>query len=657
MRQRFLDWLDHRTGYRDLMKEALDEPIPGGSRWRYVWGSTLVFTFFVQVVTGFVLWAAYSPSTRTAWESVYYIQHEMTLGWLVRGIHHFAAQAMVILLVFHLVQVVIDGAYRAPREVNFWLGLILMQIVLGLGLTGYLLPWDQKGYYATQVATEIVGSTPVVGPSIQQLAQGGTEYGHHTLTRFFALHAGLLPALLVAFLFLHIYVFRRHAIHVKNPQRAPESKFWPDQILKDSVACLVVLAAILFFAVWKGAALTAPANAAEAYNAARPEWYYLFLFRFLKFEWVSQAGEATHLGEAFGAVVLPGVLMLILVLMPIIAYIRGGHYFNVAYLWAVLLGAVGLTGLAIYEDYFQQDADSIEFRQAVATAHRDGDRAVELAKSPSGIPPEGAITLLRNDPLTQGPKIFLMYCAECHQPTADGEDALASLPHFAHSRTLEDGTVESVPVPQTAPSLTLYSGSEEAIYFGTRHWIGSVLKDFRGHFASLENITEEQGASAERAEAAEYILNGSMADWSDSNAETLFAEANQADAEALIEFLYAQSGRADALPPDDEKVQRGREIFETGELAEGSVDACIDCHAMHALGDDEPLSEDLYPILTGYGGREWLTAMISDPEAHYGNNAMPAFADQLSERELEMLVRWMTGEYYRAGGMTNSKPE
>ena len=135
----------------------------------------------------------YSPNTRNAWESVYYIQHEMTLGWLVRGTHHFAAQAMVVLLVFHLVQVVIDGAYRAPREINFWLGLVLMQIVMGLGLTGYLLPWDQKGYYATQVATGIMGSTPVVGESIQQLMQGGPEYGHHTLTRFFALHARCCP--------------------------------------------------------------------------------------------------------------------------------------------------------------------------------------------------------------------------------------------------------------------------------------------------------------------------------------------------------------------------------------------------------------------------------------------------------------------------------
>ena len=631
MPNRLLNWLDHRTGYRDLMQEALDEPIPGGARWRYVWGSTLVFTFFVQVVTGFVLWAAYAPSTRTAWESVYFIQHEMTLGWLVRGIHHFAAQAMVVLLVVHLVQVIIDGAYRAPREVNYWLGLILMQIVLALGLTGYLLPWDQKGYYATQVSTEIMGSTPVVGPSIQKLVQGGSEYGHHTLTRFFALHAGILPTLLVAFLALHIYVFRRHAIHVKDAARGPEVKFWPDQILKDAVACLVVLAAIMGLAVWKGAELTAPANPAEAYSAARPEWYYLFLFRFLKFEWVSQAGEATQLGEAFGAVVLPGVLMMFLVLMPIIAYVRGGHYFNVAYLWAVMLGAVGLTGVAVYEDWFQQDADSIEFRQAVEDAHQDGARAVELAQSPDGIPPEGAVTLLRNDPLTQGPQLYRLYCADCHQPT-----------EMAESFSMKPQG------PELADMVDRHNVS-----FGSREWIRSVLTDFRGHMESLTNITEENGASAERAEAAEYIVDGSMSDWSDSNAETLFNDANKEDAAALVEFLYAQSEREDALPPDDEQVQRGRSIFETGELTDEYVDACIDCHTMHALGDDEPLSEDVYPILTGYGGQQWLREIILRPEIHYGgdgdgNNAMPAFAGQLTDQQVELLVRWMTGDYYQA---------
>lgn len=111
-----LAWLDDRTGYKSLIDEALYENIPGGSRWRYVWGSTLVFTFSVQVITGLFLWMCYSPSSRSAWESVYYIQYEMQGGWLLRGIHHFTAQAMIVLLALHLVQVVIDGAYKAREK-------------------------------------------------------------------------------------------------------------------------------------------------------------------------------------------------------------------------------------------------------------------------------------------------------------------------------------------------------------------------------------------------------------------------------------------------------------------------------------------------------------------------------------------------------------
>ncbi len=627
MPSRLLSWLDDRTGYRALVYEALYERIPGGARWRYVWGSTLVFVFFVQVVTGFMLWAAYSPSTRTAWESVYFIQHEMSLGWLLRGVHHFAAQAMVILLVLHLVQVVIDGAYRAPREVNYWLGLVLMQIVLGLGLTGYLLPWDQKGYYATQVSTEIMGSTPVVGPQLQKLVQGGPEYGHHTLTRFFALHAGILPALLVMFLGLHLYVFRRHGITAKDPDRAPETTFWPDQVLRDGVACLAVLAAIMALAVWKGAELTAPANPAEAYNAARPEWYYLFLFRFLKFGWVSHLGETTGLYEAFGGVVLPGVCMLILVLAPLIARIRGGHGFNVLYLFVMLLGAAGLTGLAVYEDWLADTTEGRDFRSAVAQAHIDGERTVELARSPTGIPPEGAIELLKQDPLTQGPALFRKFCAECHQP--------ASLANTFNK-------------PPQAPELADVV-DRNRIIFASRDWIRSVLTGFEQHFASLQNITTDNGASAERATASETILGGSMKDWSATNGPLLLQEANKADFDALVEFLYAQSARRDAKSPDDPQVQRGRDIFETGTLTDGQFDSnCSDCHTMHARGDAAPLSSDLLPVLTGYGSADWLRAFISDPAAHYGDdNAMPAFAQQLSPRELDMLVRWMTGDYYR----------
>lgn len=628
--QRLLNWLDHRTGCRDLVRGALYEPIPGGARWRYVWGSTLVFVFVLQVITGVCLWMAYSPSATTAWESVFYIQHSMTLGWVVRGLHHFAAQAMVVLLILHLMQVVIDGAYRAPREVNFWLGLILMQIVLFLGLTGYLLPWDQKGYYATQVATEIMGSAPLVGPMIQKLMQGGVQYGHHTLTRFFALHAGILPALLVAFLALHIYVFRRHGIHPAKLEGRKDGWFWPDQILRDAVACLAVLAAI-GGATWyfHGAELSAPANPAEPYDAARPEWYYLFLFKFLSFPIVSELGKVTGLGEAFGAIVVPGVLMTVLVLMPLIAYLRWGHRFNIAFLWAMVGVAGVLTGVAIYDDWYSMSPAGQDFRTAVAQAHRDAQRVETLALAPTGIPPQGAVTLLQNDPLTQGPVLFATYCQSCHQAAAE---SLAG---------------KEAPV---APALS--DGVERGrILFGSRDWTRSVLTDFASHFARLSNTPEPAH------DAAEAILTGSMASWSSDNRETLLAPENAADFQALLEFLYAQSGRSDALRPDDPLVARGEEIFTSGKMAKGEIDACVDCHAMRPLTvrsgkielASEALSEDLFPILTGYGGVDWLKAFISNPQQHYagedGNNAMPAFAEQLTPHELEMLARWLATDF------------
>lgn len=611
--QSLLNWLDHRTGFRDLLHEALYENIPGGARWRYVWGSTLVFTFVVQVITGVFLWTAYSPSAQTAWESVYYIQYVMQFGWLVRGIHHFAAQAMVVLLALHLMQVVIDGAYKAPREVNFWLGLILMQIVLGLSLTGYLLPWDQKGYYATQVSTEIMGATPVVGPALQKLVQGGSEYGHHTLTRFFAMHAGILPGLLVFFLMLHLYVFRRHGITPRDPDHAPATTFWPDQVLRDSVACLAVLATVLLLTVFKGAELSAPADPSEPYSAARPEWYFLFLFRFLKYEWVE------HLGLAFGAIYIPGALMLVLALMPIIAWWKHGHKINLGFMWVVVAGVVYLTGLAWYEDYYSDSGE--DFRRAVAAAEHDAERIRMLAQRPEGIPAAGAVTLLRNDPFTQGPKIFAQHCAVCH------------------SYNGHDGT--GAPMKEQATAADLGN-------FGTREWMKSVLTDYVNHFAALKNAKWE-GESVGKL----FLEEGDMAYWSEEHKEMLTSEANQESLAALVEFLVAQNGRTDIPPPNDGLVKQGREIVEFGELKEGEFStSCIDCHAMKLLGEEELLGfEGIAPTLTGYASKEWLKGFIANPagEKYYGygeKNAMPSFAERLTERELDLLVDWMVGDYY-----------
>ena len=464
-----LDWLDHRTGYRAMVHEALYERIPGGSRWRYVWGSTLVFTFFVQVITGLFLWMAYSPSAHTAWESVFHIQYQMQGGWLLRGLHHFTAQAMVVLLVLHLMQVVIDGAYRAPREVNFWLGLILMQIVLGLSLTGYLLPWDQKGYWATRVATNLLG---LVGQRVPELVVGGPDYGHQTLTRFFAFHAGFLPVLLVFFLALHIILFRRHGISSKMPLRGADAPFWPDQVFKDTVACLAVLAVVLFLVVRPGlfgsqgplhtptaqlgAELGAPADPANPYSAARPEWYFLFLFQFLK---LFEGHGAT--GEFLGAIVVPGLVMGFMFVMPFIGRWKLGHRLNIVYLLSLGVGIGWLTFSAYREDHRAQWVDwntygpeyaevqdvlrecnsdpkkieehfngdatkladfdrklatyekvkkSADYLDAVKLAEEDARRAKDLASLPERIPIAGASSLLSHDPLTQGRRLFERHC-------------------------------------------------------------------------------------------------------------------------------------------------------------------------------------------------------------------------------------------------------
>jgi ubiquinol-cytochrome c reductase cytochrome b subunit len=600
--KQFLDWLDDRTGYRALVHEALYERIPGGSRWRYVWGSTLVFTFSVQLITGLFLWMAYSPSSQTAWESVYFIQYDMFLGWLLRGIHHFTAQAMIVLLVLHLLQVIIDGAYRAPREVNFWLGLILMQIVLGLSLTGYLLPWDQKGYWATKVATNIAGITPGMGSDVQSLAVGGIEYGHHTLTRFFALHAGLLPALLIGFLALHIYVFRRHGITVRNAIHAPDTTFWPDQVLKDAVACLAVLAAVLTLALWHGAGprggaeLGAPADPTENYSAARPEWYFLFLFQFLKYF----PGET----EIIGAMVIPGLIMLFLFLMPFIGRWKLGHGLNVAFIVAILVGVGVLTVIARVDDSKDKD-----YNWAVADAEKKAERAKELATL--GIPPAGAAQLLRNDPKTRGAALFAQKCASCHR--YQGHDGTGKVP--AEQATASDlGT------------------------FGTRDWIRGMLTEPAGptHFGPTKN----------NAEIGERFVKGAMAEWVSENVTSKKLKGDELD--ALVEFLASLSGHTGVRGTiDEEKAAKGMSLFALGN--EDLNGTCYGCHAMRVAEDPEGLFSEPSdgmaagaPDLTGYGSADWLRDFISDPgqkRFYASHNAMPR--ELVTDRDLDFVVQWL----------------
>ncbi len=718
----FFDWLDHRTGYRSLVREALYERIPGGARWRYVWGSTLVFAFFVQLVTGLFLWMSYSPSGQTAWESVYYIQYEMQGGWLLRGIHHFMAQAMVVLLALHLMQVIIDGAYRAPREVNFWIGLLLMLIVLGLSLTGYLLPWDQKGYWATRVATNLASLVPGVGEDLQRLVVGGTDYGHHTLTRFFALHAGVLPGLLIALLVAHVALFRRHGICHRQPATRPECHFWPDQVLKDAVACLAVLAVVLLLIImpaltghgslsepqYLGAELGAPADPGNQYSAARPEWYFLFLFQFLKlFE-----GHGAN-GEFMGAIVVPTAVLVVMFLMPLVGRWKLGHRFNVGFTLAILVGIGVLTFAAWRADYRARGAERAEFEQvarqvrmfggdeakmrayfkndeakiaefleakavyeefeksteylsAVNSAEREAERIKQLA-AVRQIPPAGALALLRDDPKTQGPRLFAKYCASCHDYfDPRGEDPLRIV-----RRRLQMPKVAESEDPDSNPKverddegrvLWQPSGAPNLYNFGSRDWISGLLDPKQVGMLTTENLMQPDDPKNDdptrylrEVSEAPYFGNtshreGEMADFVQNN--EAFAKLRAAGKSAAVAAALSEQAR---LPYQSELDNEGRS---KGTIVEGAgliKSSCTDCHN---FGQKNDPAGNGYPDLDGYASREWLIDFISNPshERFYadGNDRMPGFAKGkdskahiLTRRQIELLVDWLRRDYFQ----------
>jgi ubiquinol-cytochrome c reductase cytochrome b subunit len=278
---------DRRTGWTFLKQTLFLEPLPGGSRWAAAFGSLLLFTFVIQVVTGVLLSMNYAPSEKAAWASVNFIQHEVPLGGFIRAVHHWGSSAMVVLLLVHLVQVFVWGAYKAPREFTWMTGVLLLCCTLGLAFTGYLLPWDQKAYWATKVGLGIAGTVPGIGDALRTSLQGGDEIGNLTLTRFFTIHGFILPGLVVCLVVVHLYLFRRHGVTPPwwrtEAQLAAEAEpFWPKQALKDGVLALVFLVGLGLWAYYRPAPLEEQANPATFYEA-RPEWYFMFLFQLLSY--------------------------------------------------------------------------------------------------------------------------------------------------------------------------------------------------------------------------------------------------------------------------------------------------------------------------------------------------------------------------------------
>ncbi len=283
----FKNWLDERLSLSTLARAAQKKEVPlhRQSIWYYFGGMTL-FLFVVQVVTGILLLLYYRPSAENAFESVQFIMTEVKFGWLIRSIHSWSANLMILTLFIHMFSVYFMRAYDRPRELTWVTGVVLLLLCITFGFSGYLLPWNTVSFFATKVGTDIAGVVPIVGKTILRFLRGGDEVTGATLTRFFGFHVAVLPAMATVFLGIHVLLVQLHGMHVpaRYEQNHRRMKFFPNFLMRDLIGWILaigVLAALAALFPWE---LGVKADAfAPAPAGIKPEWYFLFMFQTLKY--------------------------------------------------------------------------------------------------------------------------------------------------------------------------------------------------------------------------------------------------------------------------------------------------------------------------------------------------------------------------------------
>ena len=287
---RALNWLRERLPIDAATEFATHKQVPAysGSIWYYFGGISL-FLFIVQVISGILLIMYYQPGVATGYESVRFIVVHVKFGWLVRSVHTWSANLMIFAVFVHMFSVFFTKAYRKPRELTWFTGLVLLALCMGFGFSGYLLPWNTLAYFATKVGTAIAATTPFVGPTILQILRGGPEVGAETLTRFFGLHVAVMPALFTVVLGTHLLLVQVQGMHEPHswdgapPEKKKYMPFFPNFILRDLLLWLIVLNVLAILAVmfpWEIGMKADPGAAAPA--GIKPEWYFLFMYQALK---------------------------------------------------------------------------------------------------------------------------------------------------------------------------------------------------------------------------------------------------------------------------------------------------------------------------------------------------------------------------------------
>jgi ubiquinol-cytochrome c reductase cytochrome b subunit len=480
--KKLADWVDARLGHREALRAWLDHPIAGGASWARVIGSLLLFDFLLLALSGAVLMTAYAPSPQAAWPSVHHLTFVTPGGWLLRGIHHFASHAMIVLIGAHVVHVLASGLYRKPRELWFWLGLAMAGLAMGMAITGHLLPWDQKGWWARKVELGIAGMAPLAGQAIQQLGQGGNELGAIGLARAHALHVVWLPALFVIVVWLRARALRGET---------GETPYFK-QLSRNIVGGLVLLGVIVALAFkFKGAPLEGPADYASDYPA-RPEWFLLPMFQLRRF--------FSGAGEFWGTSLVPGAFAAYLFALPLLdrsrdaAFTARASVVTPAFAFCVVFGVLGFMAV-------RHDAKDKELIRSRAKVQARAEAAKRLAME--GVPASGPLDMLRRDPETRGKDIFEKSCATCHTLGDLGDKEKATAPSLDGWSTEDwiqkmihapDEQFGKTPYKEKMPSVDVPKPGEKPMIKDKEEMRAVV------HFLFLEGV--EPGELVTRDEAA-----------------------------------------------------------------------------------------------------------------------------------------------------------
>ena len=325
-------------------RELTNEPVPYHlKRWWFALGGTPAYLFIVQIFTGILLAFYYEASPSTAYESVEYITREVSFGWYIRSMHKWAATLMIVAVILHQIRVFFTGAYRKPREINWMVGMCLLLATLGAGFTGYSLVFEQLSYWGATVGANISDTIPVIGGFIKRMMLAGDAYNQATLSRFYVIHAAIIPTVIVMLVVVHITIIRLQGVtefQFKDEEGGGQKtfNFFPDHLYTELMIGLVLMVVLSALATILPATLGAEANPLETPEVIKPEWFFYVAFRWLKLF----AGTA--------AVLSMGFIVFVMFTWPFIdGWIRRNTKFQEASVWIGILGALTIIALTLWE--------------------------------------------------------------------------------------------------------------------------------------------------------------------------------------------------------------------------------------------------------------------------------------------------------------------